>query len=1018
VDINSNKTIAERLLEQKKNNSNTSRSESLMRKTASNPIPEISSRMVQGVSDERREMLEMQVESGEFREQGSGYIHGTSRETSIKMTNTQAGVLSHSSSGKYKTASNTGSVTSGSSAGWRGSNDTVRQMGEIYSPLWLNSNLSLPRDRATINAWSRAFFALNPIVHNAITLHSTYPIAKLSIKSKNPKVEKFFSQMIEEIDLMNVCCQLAQEYWVLGEAFIYGELDEAKGRWSSLTVLNPDYVNVQRTVSAAEPIISLRPDENLKRVVFGNKPTDLVQRQQLKPDVIEHVRRNENIPLNNFYVSHLARKISPYEIRGTGLITSCFRQLMLFDRLRESKFSQADSMINPTTLIKIGNQDFRPTPVDLENWRNVFECYDEETEVLTNQGFRKFADVINTGEFLGDSKYKSSPIDGLSIACFNSATESIEYHEPSASSVYDYSGEMIKFSGRNMDIKVTPNHDMWVKNSYHQTWSKVKAEKLLKQTAHRTRAIANYSNENKPEYFEILGKKVPAELYMKFIGYLISEGSIEHREYSYGDVNDLCIVQSTASDCVEDIRQTVNEFASFLGLNVTEKIVEQPDDVFLTKPPDVAVFHIYNKKLTLFFKDQFSTNGLIDSKNKQIPRHILDLDPSLLKIMLNTLVLGDGSHVKNRSSNAFRYYTSSEKLANNVQEIVFKCGYSSNFIPRERIQKSKGKKTFGQEYLSTEYMISWSEAADGKFPATTGRVQKEQYEGKVYCFTVPTGLFVTRRNGKITIQGNSAENDKNFKIFTHDAVTVERIGWGQGIYDTGPDITQLIKEIYIGLMVPSVIMDGSDTTYATGSVALDVLRQRYMQFRQLLSSWLKNKIFAPISQINDFYEYVDGEKTLIVPDIDWNHMSLFDMDSFINNMVNLSQGEGAAKRVSLQTLYRSLGLEYEEEQRKIRYEDIQDAIRMKEVAAIQRYSIHELKSLRPGDEIEEVNEPVPGESPFVPGETGDSGGGMGGGGSSGGGGLGPMPGSPPSAPMGGGSSKPAAPKPAAKPPAA
>ena len=636
MDINTNKTIAERLLDQKRFNdqyqcsNNTTRSENLMRKQASNPVPEISNRVIQGVSDQRREMLEMQYEAGEFREKGS-YTHGTSRETSgPKMINTQAGVLSHSSSGKYKTATNTGSLTSGTSAGWRGSNDTVRQMGEIYSPLWLNSNLSLPRDRATINAWSRAFFALNPIVHNAITLHSTYPIAKLSIKSKNEKVEKFFSQMIEEIDLINVCCQAAQEYWVLGEVFVYGELDEAKGRWSRLTILNPDYVNVQRTVSAAEPIISLRPDENLKRVVFGNKPSDLQQKQQLDPSIIEHVKRNENIPLNNFYVSHLARKISPYEIRGTGLITSCFRQLMLFDRLRESKFAQADSMINPTTLIKIGNQDFRPTPVDLENWRNVFE----------------------------------------------------------------------------------------------------------------------------------------------------------------------------QADC-----------------------------------------------------------------------------------------------------------------------------------------------------------------------------------------------------------------DKNFKIFTHDAVTVERIGWGQGIYDTGPDITQLIKEIYIGLMVPSVIMDGSDTTYATGSVALDVLRQRYMQFRQLLTSWLRNKIFAPISQINDFYEYIDGEKTLIVPDVDWNHMSLFDMDSFINNMVNLSQGEGAAKRVSLQTLYRSLGLEYEEEQRKIRYEDIQDAIRMKEMAALSKYSIHELKSLRPGDDIEEVNEPVPGESPFVPGEVGESSGG-GGGIPSGGGGLGPMPGSPPSSPVGGGS------KPSPKPPAA
>lgn len=609
VDINQSKTIAERLQEANKIHART---ESYMSKNGS--LPEITPNMARGVSAERREMLEMQMEAGQFRSQDSGRKY--SDRDQVPMIQTQAGIVQGAT--MRKTASTGSGVLSGS-GGWRGSNDTVRQMPEVYSPLWLNSNLSLPRDKATINAWSRAFFALNPIVHNAITLHSTYPIAKLNIKCKNPTVEKFFQQMIEEIDLMNVCVMLAQEYWTVGEAFVFGELDENKGRWSRLTILNPDYVNVQGNIHGATPIISLRPDENLKRIVFGNKPSDLQQRAQLDPSLIEHVKRNENIPLNNFYVSHIARKIAPFEARGTGLVVSVFKQLMLFDRLRESKYAQAESMVNPLTLVKIGNQDFRPTPVDLENWRNVFE---------------------------------------------------------------------------------------------------------------------------------------------------------------------------------------------------------------------------------------------------------------------------------------------------------------------------------------------------------------------------------------------QAQSDRNFKIFTHDAVTVEPIGFGSGIYDTSGDITQLIKEIYIGLMVPSVIMDGSDTTYATGSVALDVLRQRYMQFRQMLTSWLKNKIFAPISMINDFYEYDGGEKTLIVPEIDWNHMSLFDMDSFINNMVNLSQGEGVAKRVSLQTLYRSLGLEYEEEQRKIRYEDIQDAIRMREVAAMGKYSLHELKSLGPTDEIEEVaDEPVPGESPYVPGEGAQVG--QSGGGGTGAAGVGPMPGSPPPSPVGG-----------------
>ncbi len=42
---------------------------------------------------------------------------------------------------------------------------------------------------------------------------------------------------------------------------------------------------------------------------------------------------------------------------------------------------------------------------------------------------------------------------------------------------------------------------------------------------------------------------------------------------------------------------------------------------------------------------------------------------------------------------------------------------------------------------------------------------------------------------------------------------------------------------------------------------------------------------------------------------------------------------------------------------------------------MQRYSIHELKSLGPGDEIEEVaDEPVPGQSPYEPPAGGGGGG--------------------------------------------
>jgi hypothetical protein len=561
-----------------------------------NAAPQVSALMAQSVSEQRRAALAMEVEKGLFKE-GSG-------AGVVKDGGMTANGLVTASIGIKKQAQLVSSNTYGTNA--VGSGDTVKQTPEVYSPLWLNSNLSLPRDRATINAWCRSFFALNPFVQNAVSLHSTYPISRLNIKCYNKEVEKFFNDMIDELDLMNMCVQIAQEFWLLGESFVYADYDKNKGKWSRLLIQNPDYMVVNRTVAADEPSIALRPDENLKKIVFSNKPRDVEQRKQLNQYIVDCVKRGDNIPMDNFHVSHIARRISPYEMRGTGLPVAVFRQLMLFDTLRESKFAQASNMINPLTLVKIGSADYKPTHADLEAWRSTFE---------------------------------------------------------------------------------------------------------------------------------------------------------------------------------------------------------------------------------------------------------------------------------------------------------------------------------------------------------------------------------------------SAQYDKDFKIFTHEGVTVEKFGSGGGIYDISGDITQLVKEIYTGLQVPSVLMDGgSDTTYANGGVALDVLRQRYMQFRNMMASWLKRKIFAPIAKIQGFYEYKNGEKQLIIPDVDWNHMSLFDTADYVQNLVNLTQGEGEQKRASLHTLYRSLGLDAENEIRSMRKEAIQAAIAKKEKAALDTLSLNELRSLDEDDEIPEPKDAAgAGAGGPVPGEDGpggmpplDLGGGMGG----------------------------------------
>lgn len=921
------------------------------------PAPTISPEVYKQVSSYRREALQKEYKQGLYRDGSSNGGEGSSSSASFVVSSVSSGVGFNKSA---QTAENVLGTTS--SSDWRGRSGSLKQAPDVYSPLWLNSNFSLPRDRATMNAWCRSFYALMPYVQNAINLHSTYPISKMYIKCPNKKVEDFFNQMNEEMSLENSCIEIAQEYYLLGEAFPYLNYDESQGKWTHIMLQNPDYIVVKRSVIAGEALVMMRPDDNLRRIVFSNRPSDIQQRSQLNPTIVSHIKRGENIPLDNFYVTHLARKLSSYEVRGCSLLVSCFRPLMLWDLLRENKYVQSSDLINPITLVKVGGGDYRPQPEDLEIWRQQFECYDEETEVLTDQGFKKFYEVINWQE--NDDQIINVQLKSeFKIACFNSDNEQLEYHKPLQASLYNYNGEMYHFKSRNMNIKVTPNHDMWIQKQNRikgikgwTPWKKCKPGEINPKTTYRFRSVLNYQG-NKIDSVKVLNKDIPINLYLKMLAYVISEGCIT------GD-NMVNLTQSVNSDIFNDIRNTGFEFASAVGKNASEFFRDyrnfESSKKFKKTPSPGWSINIYSKDLMEYFISLVSVDltRTCYSDNKKIPEFVKELDPALLKPFLEALVGGDGSHIQNRKSQAYRYYTTSKQLANDVQEIVFKCGYSSSTYQR-KIKSG-----------ATEYSVFWSEAQDGRFPILMPnnkrppQINVVNYSGKVWCLSVPTGLFITRRNGKITIQGNSAASDKNFKIFTHDGVTIERIGANAGILDINPDLQQLTKEILAGLMVPEVVITGGgDITYANGGISLDVLRQRYMQFRNLMSNYLRKKVFAPISKIQEFYEYKDGKKQLIVPDIEWNRMTIFDTNDHISNLVQLS---GEDRRVSKHTLYHALGLEWEEEQRKIRQEDIREAVRKKELASLDRMPLNELRSLHEDDEIPEILESAdPSASPYA-----------------------------------------------------
>lgn len=282
------------------------------------------------------------------------------------------------------------------------SSSVIRTQPKTYSPQYLDSNLNFPRDVRSQNAWNRNFFVTNPIVSSAIRLHAAYTTGKFKLVCKDRKIKEFFEDMLEKMNFQNTLLEIGLEYWKLGEVFPYAELDEEHGVWDYIIVHNPDFIHVPPpNPLQKDPIITLVPDESLKRLVTSTDPRDRALRNDIPPEVLLHIQKGEDIPLDNFNVSHLKMLSSPYDTRGTSLVTSCYRDLLLYDKIREAKIIQADNFINPLTLVKLGSENYKPTDDDIRQWQEqVLDSMGDQGYSIVTHALVEIQKISNSGQTL------------------------------------------------------------------------------------------------------------------------------------------------------------------------------------------------------------------------------------------------------------------------------------------------------------------------------------------------------------------------------------------------------------------------------------------------------------------------------------------------------------------------------------------------------------------------------------------------------------------------------------------
>lgn len=364
-----------------------------------------------------------------------------------------------------------------------------------------------------------------------------------------------------------------------------------------------------------------------------------------------------------------------------------------------------------------------------ETSRTTRACYSEDTETLTENGWKKYWKIKK----------------GEKLATFNPKKDKIEFHKPKGNIyLYDYEGEMYHFTNTRTDILVTPEHRMWIKEVHKERkFEIIQAKDITYKTFYIREGAKNWVGK-KQEYFELPyiaydiqsrikdnPKKIRMSDWVEFLGWFLSEGVLNNAKNQYSvrisqkKPNNIPIIQNLLTKLGYIYHETID------------------------KRSGVITFSLNNKSLWYYLKENVGSL----SKEKRIPKKTLQLDKSYLQILFDAMMLGDGSWDKRKGRNCFDYATNSDQLADDFQILCLLLGYSSrqNISTKGKFQWNviTGSKTIERD-LRNRICIN------NRKKEYASHIQKEQYKGKVYCFSLPYQFMITRRNGKIAIQLQTA----------------------------------------------------------------------------------------------------------------------------------------------------------------------------------------------------------------------------------------------------------------------
>ncbi|PIV31926.1 hypothetical protein COS33_00655, partial [Candidatus Wolfebacteria bacterium CG02_land_8_20_14_3_00_37_12] len=418
-------------------------------------------------------------------------------------------------------------------------------------------------------------------------------------------------------------------------------------------------------------------------------------------------------------------------------------------------------------------------------------CYDKKTELLTENGWKKFTEV----------SYKDK------VCTLNSKTGKIEFQKPTKIHNYSYKGKMYRLKTKRVDLLVTPNHNLLVSGcdfrklpefslkTAEESFGKSKRFKkdgnwIGKKSKYFTLPAVNIKHGSR--YYSGLRikkeKKLPIKPWLKFFGFWIAEGWTT--EGKNGDYN-VCIANKN-----DELLSEMKEILENFGYTVYwDKKINN-------------IVRVRNYQLFNYLK-QFGK-----SSDKFIPLEIKSLSKELLEIFFEYYIKGDG-HRYGRNKKGLSATTISIKLRDDLQDLALRLGMSAYYklgykkgtpilsLPKAKAMGYRQSADSWIIYFIRKNLHTILPSIIKKYKYTESWVD---FNNKVYCVTIPNHVVYIRRNGIPVWCGNSdpamnrrlSKLDNIALISNSDSHSLRKIGREANIFNTELSYNGIINVIKSG----------------------------------------------------------------------------------------------------------------------------------------------------------------------------------------------------------------------------